>query len=167
LGNELFIRVKHNWENFVSKQPLEYSFLDEDFENLYEAEQRSGKVFIIFSILAIFIACLGLFGLVSFSVSQRTKEIGIRKVLGSSILKIFLLLSKENIKLVIIASIIACPIAYFFVKNWLQNFYYRVDINPLIFIFTIVIISIIAIITISYHAITAATKNPAESLRYE
>jgi putative ABC transport system permease protein len=160
-------RVKHNWEDFVSKQPFEYSFLDEDFENLYEAEQRSGKVFIIFSILAIFIACLGLFGLVSLSVSQRTKEIGIRKVLGSSILKIFLLLSKENIKLVIIASIIACPIAYFFVINWLQNFYYRVSINPLIFIFTVVIISIIAIVTISYHAITAATKNPAESLRYE
>ena len=160
-------RVKHNWESFVSKQPFEYSFLDEDFENLCEAEQRTGKVFIIFSILAIFIASLGLFGLVSFSASQRAKEIGIRKVLGSSISKIFLLLSKETVKLVIIASIIACPIAYFFAKDWLQNFYYRVGINPLIFIFTIVIISIIAIITISYHSITAATKNPAESLRYE
>ena len=159
--------IEKAWRTFSGGQPFEYSFLDEDFNNLYRAEQRTGKISSIFFFLAIFIACLGLLGLVSFSAHQRTKEIGIRKVLGASISRIIYLLSKEVMILVIVSTIIASPIAYFVMSNWLQNFAFRIKMTVWMFILTALTILFMAILTISYQAIKAACANPADALKYE
>ena len=135
--------------------------------HLYIADQRTSKIASTFSILAIFIACLGLLGLASFVTEQRTKEIGIRKVLGASISSLLFMLSREFLKWVLIANIIAWPVAYYAMNNWLNNFAYRVNINLWIFILSGIAALIIALFTISSHAIKAATSNPVKSLRYE
>ncbi len=159
--------IEKTWNKFSGGQPFEYSFLDEDFNNLYRAEQRTGKISTIFFFLAIFIACLGLLGLVSFSAQQRTKEIGIRKVLGASVSRIVYLLSKEVMFLVIVSSLIASPFAYFVMSNWLQNFAFRIEITVWMFILTVFAILFMALLTISYQAIKAAFANPADALKYE
>jgi len=159
--------LKTTWKNFVPEQPFEYFFLDENFDNLYRAEQRTGDLFRTFSILAIIIACLGLFGLASFSAEQRMKEIGIRKVLGASIPGIFVLLSREFTKWVIIANIVAWPVAYFVMRNWLQSFAYRTDISIWVFILSAVTAFAIALVTVSYQALKSAVANPVDSLKYE
>ncbi len=159
--------IEKTWSKFSGGQPLEYSFLDEDFNNLYRAEQRTGKISTIFFFLAIFIACLGLLGLVSFSAQQRTKEIGIRKVLGASLSRITYLLSREVMILVIVSTFIASPIAYFAMSNWLQNFAFRIKMTVWMFILTALAIMFMAILTISYQAIKAACANPADALKYE
>jgi putative ABC transport system permease protein len=147
--------------------PFEYSFLDQRFERFYMDEERLGKIFNYFSFLAIFIACLGLLGLTSFSIARRTKEIGIRKVLGASVLNIVLMLSKEFIKWIIVANIIAWPVAYFVMNHWLKNFAYRISFGIWIFLLAGCMALIVAIITISYQTVRASLANPAESLRYE
>ena len=159
--------IEKNWSKFSNGQPFEYSFLDEDFNNLYRSEQRTGKISTIFFLLAIFVACLGLLGLVSFSAQQRTKEIGIRKVLGASASKIVYLLSREVIALVIVSVYISSPIAYLIMSNWLQNFSFRIEITVWMFILTALAILFMALLTISYQAIKTACANPANALKYE
>ncbi|MGE5796256.1 MAG: ABC transporter permease [Ignavibacteria bacterium] len=159
--------IQGQYKKFVPDKPFEYFFLDDDFNNLYQSEQKTGQIFSAFSILAIFIACLGLLGLTAFTVERRIKEIGIRKVLGASVSKIIFLIAKEFLKWIIIANLIAWPIAYYFMNNWLENFAYRAGITLWSFIYSGVIALIIALLTVSSQIIKAAASNPVEALRYE
>lgn len=149
------------------RDPFVYSFLDDDFDSLYRQEKQRGKVFLVFSVLAIFIACLGLFGLASFTAEQRTKEIGIRKVLGASVESIVRLLSKDFLKLVLLGNLLAWPMAYFMMQKWLGNFAYRVPINLDIFFIAGILALFIALATVSFQAVKAALANPADSIRTE
>jgi putative ABC transport system permease protein len=159
--------IEKTWRDFAPARPFEYSFLEDDLDQLYRAEMRLGKIFFYFTILAIFIACLGLFGLSSFTAEQRTKEIGIRKVLGASIGNIIFMLSKEFTKWVLVANIIAWPVAYYVMSRWLQIFAYRTSISVWIFILSAALALFIAFFTISFQVVKAAVVNPAESLKYE
>ena len=147
--------------------PFNYHFLDESFENMYRQERRVGNVALTFALLAIIIACLGLFGLATYIAEQRTKEIGVRKVLGASVANIVKMLSTDFIKLVLLAFVIATPIAWWFMNNWLQDFAYKIDLSWWIFAVTGVIALIIALITLSFQAIRSALANPTKSLRTE
>jgi len=147
--------------------PFAYSFLDEEFASQYKTEQKQGQVLTIFSVLAIFIACLGLFGLASYTTEQRRKEIGIRKILGASVSGIVTLLSTDFLKLVVLANVVAWPLAWWAMHHWLQNFSYRVDIGLIIFITAGVIALLIAILTIGFQAIKVAVANPVNALRDE
>jgi putative ABC transport system permease protein len=166
---QLLSQIESRYHSFdqMSSQPFLYSFLDEDFNNLYKGEQRTGSMFTTFAALAIFIACLGLFGLAVYSAEQRTKEIGIRKVLGASVSGIISLLSKDFIRLVIVSIIIATPVAWWAMNKWLQTFAYRINISWWIFLVAGVIAILIAVITVSFQAIKAAVSNPVKSLRTE
>ena len=155
------------WGQFAPGYPFNYRFMDEAIDNLYRSEQQIGTLFRYFSILAIFISCLGLFGLASFMAEQRTKEIGIRKVLGATVSNILLLLSKEFAKWVLIANLIAWPVAYYAMNRWLQGYAYRINIALWSFILAAVLALAIALFTVSYQAVRAATANPADALRYE
>jgi len=159
--------LKAKWQALVPGQTFQYSFLDEDFDNLYKAEMRLGKIFTVVTFLAIFIACLGLFGLAAFEALQRNKEMGIRKVLGASAAGIVVLLSKEFTKWVLLANIIAWPVAYYAMNRWLQNFAYRINIGPLIFLQSAVLAFIVALLTVSYQAMKVSLANPVDTLRYE
>ncbi len=159
--------IEKVWNKFAPEYPFEYNFLNEDFEKIYKNEMRMGEVFRYFTFLAVFISCLGLFGLASFMAEQRTKEIGIRKILGASVSGITILLSKEFTKWVVVANAIAWPVAYFAMNKWLQGYAYRVNISLLTFALAGVLALIISILTVSYQAIRAALANPVESLRYE
>ena len=152
---------------FSPHLPFWHSFLDEDIANLYRQEKKISRVFGFSSFLTIFIACLGLFGLASLSVERRTKEIGVRKVLGASIPNILFLLSKGFTKLVIVANLIAWPVAYFAMSRWLQNFAYRINIGWLTFIFAGILAVFISLVTVSFQTIKAAHSNPVDTLRYE
>ena len=147
--------------------PFSYRFMNESFNNMYRAEQRVGEISITFSILTIFIACLGLFGLVTYMAEQRTKEIGVRKVLGASISNVIIMLSKDFLKLVLIAAIIAFPIAWWAMHTWLQQFAYRISISWWIFIVAGIAALLIGLITVSFQAVKAAVANPVDSLRSE
>ena len=159
--------LEDKWNEFAPSQPFAYSFLDERFNEMYENEQKLGKIFGVFAFLAIFIACLGLYGLAAFTAEQRTKEIGVRKVLGASIMSIITLLSKEFLKLVGIAFIIAAPVSYYFMNEWLQDFENRTNINVMIFILAGVVALVIAWVTMSFQSWNAARVNPARSLKDE
>ncbi len=159
--------IETKWNSIVPNRPFDYNFLDDSFNKQYRAEDRFGNLFVNFAIFAIFISCLGLLGLASYSTVQRTKEIGIRKVLGASVPSIINLLSAEFIKLVFIAFIIACPISWFGMHNWLKDFEYRIGIGWWIFALTGSTAVIIAFATISFQAIKAAMANPVKSLRTE
>ncbi len=159
--------LENTWKKYAGNEAFEYNFLDKDLANLYLDEQRTSNIATTFSILAIFIACLGLLGLAAFVTEQRTKEIGIRKSLGASVPEIVILLSKEFTKWVLIANAIAWPLAYFIMNEWLRNFAYRINITPWVFFISGIIALLIALLTVSIHAIRAATANPIKSLRYE
>jgi putative ABC transport system permease protein len=159
--------LKDKWQELVPNQLFQYSFLDEDFDRLYKAEMRLEKIFGIVTSLAVFIACLGLFGLAAFTAEQRTKEIGVRKVLGASVTGIFILLSKEFTRWVLVANVIAWPLAYYAMSRWLQNFAYRTSIELWIFLLAAAVAFVVALLTVSYQAVRAALANPVESLRYE
>lgn len=159
--------IEKIWAKFAPDYPFEYHFIDEDYERIYGNERRMGRLFRYFAGLAIFISCLGLFGLASFMAEQRTKEIGIRKILGASVPGLTALLSKEFTKWVLIGNVIAWPAAYFVMKKWLEGFAYRVDISLLIFLYSGVLAFVVAVLTVSYQAIKAALANPVEALRYE
>ncbi len=159
--------LNEKWKKFAPNTPFEYFFLDDDFEKMYRSEMRQGKIFMAFTVLAVFIACLGLFGLASFTSEQRTKEIGVRKVLGASVSSIVVLLSKEFSKWVMIASLIAWPVAYYTVSQWLQSFAYRISIGIWIFLLSTLLALFLAMITVSFKAVKAAIANPVEALRYE
>jgi putative ABC transport system permease protein len=159
--------LKDKWQELVPNQLFQYSFLDEDFDNLYKAEMRLEKIFGIVTSLAVFIACLGLFGLAAFTAEQRTKEIGVRKVLGASVSGIFILLSKEFARWVLVANVISWPLAYYAMSRWLQNFAYRTSIGLWIFLLAATLAFVVALLTVSYQAVRAALASPVESLRYE
>jgi putative ABC transport system permease protein len=159
--------AESKWKNMASGMPFSYRFMDESFNEIYKAEQRVGVIALSFSTLAIIVACLGLFGLATFLAEQRTKEIGVRKVLGASVPAIFFMLSKEFIKWIAVANIIAWPVAYYFMDKWLQGFAYRINISWWLFVAAGFIALVIALLTVSYQAIKAATANPVEALRYE
>ncbi|MBN2009407.1 ABC transporter permease [candidate division KSB1 bacterium] len=159
--------VTEVWNSFSPNQPIRYTFLDESFAMMYADVQRMGNIFSTFALLAIIVACLGLLALSSFMTAQRTKEIGIRKVLGASIFNVTFNLSKNFLALVVVANIIAWPVAYFFMNKWLQDFAYRIDIDWGMFMLAGGIALFIALLTVSWQAIKAAWANPVESLRYE
>jgi len=164
---ETLTLIETAWQKFTAGKPFEYSFLDEDFDSLYKSERRAGQLLSLFSFLAIFVACLGLFGLVSFTAEQRTKEIGIRKVLGASVPRVILFLSREVVLLVFAASLIAAPLGFLAMHKWLANFAYRVNLGPSSFIVTAGTTLSIAVLTVSYRAVKAAFANPADALKHE
>ena len=155
------------WQELEPAYPFQYTFLDESFDRLYRSEQRMGQIFISFTSIAILISCLGLFGLASFTTEQRTKEIGIRKVLGASLSNILLLLSREFTKWVLLANIVAWPVAYFAMWKWLQGFAYRIDLEFWIFFLSGIMALFIALLTVVSKSLRAAITNPVNALRYE
>jgi len=159
--------LESTWKQFSPDLPFEYHFLDQSFEQLYRSEERMSEIFGAFALLAILIASLGLFSLVSYVVQQRTKEVGIRKVLGASVPQVVNLIIKDFIKLVLIGSVIAWVPVYYFMTNWLNNFAYKINISLLTFAYSGLIALVIALATVSIHSIKAATANPIKSLRYE
>jgi len=159
--------LESEWKSFVSATPLEYTFLDESVQAEYRSAYRLGQVFLIFSALTILIACVGLFGLAAFATERRTKEIGIRKVLGATVPSVVGLLSKDFLKLVLIANVVAWPVAYVVMNNWLQDFAYRIEIGWWVFALAGGVALVIALLTVSFQALKAALANPVDSLRYE
>jgi putative ABC transport system permease protein len=159
--------LEKKWKELDPNRPFNFLFLDDSFDSLYRQEEKLKTITFYFSFLAVLIGCLGLFGMASFTAEQRTKEIGIRKVLGASVPGIVRLLAKDFVQLVLVANLIALPVAYFAMNRWLQSFAYRMDIHPLIFALAAGISLSIALTTVSYQAIRAALANPVDSLRYE
>jgi putative ABC transport system permease protein len=160
-------KAESTWKNFAPDVPFEYSFLDKSFESMYNDEQRMGTVFGIFTTVSILVACLGLFGLSVYTAERRKKEIGVRKVLGASVQSVVNLLSKEFVKLVVVAAVIAFPVAWWVMNKWLQDFIYRINIEWWVFAVAALLALLIAIFTISFQAIKAAVANPVKSLRSE
>jgi putative ABC transport system permease protein len=160
-------QLKQTWDKLAPQRPFQYHFLDQSFSEQYQADQQFGRLFTFFSCLSIFIACLGLFGLSTFMAQERVKEIGIRKVLGSSQGSIVMLLSKDFIKLVIIAIVISVPLCWWVMNNWLQGFAYRIQIGPLIFLESGLIALAIALATMTWQSLKASMANPVKSLRAE
>lgn len=159
--------LKDAWQKYLPDLPYQYSFLDEKFATLYQAEQRQETIFTVFACIAIFIASLGLLGLSAFTISQRIKEIGVRKVLGANVSSIVGLLSKEFLKLVLISAIIAFPVAWYVMSKWLQDFAYRINIHWWVFVLAGVLTLLVALATVGFQAIKAAIANPVDSLRTE
>lgn len=169
-GNDMQQGIAHlekTWASMLPGLPFEYQFMDDRYGRLYEAEQKEGKLFTIFSALAIFIACLGLFGLATFNTMQRVKEIGIRKVLGASVPSILALLSKEIVMLILVANLLAWPVAWYFMNQWLGTFAYHIDMNVIAYLLSALAAVALALITVSAQTIKAARTNPASTLRYE
>ena len=169
-GNDITGALAHlekTWKRFLPVTPFEYTFLDDNFDKLYRSEQRQGTLFTSFAGIAIFIACLGLLGLSAFAISQRIKEIGVRKVLGASTGSIVQLLSLDFLKLVAIAALIAFPVAWYAMNNWLRDFAYRVSIQWWVFLVAGILAATVALVTISFQAVRAALANPVKSLRSE
>jgi putative ABC transport system permease protein len=159
--------IENVWKQVIPTYPFEYYFLDENFDEMYRAEESIGTLLKYFTVLAVFVACLGLFGLASFTSEQRTKEIGIRKVLGAKVSNITVLLCREFFLLVFVSNIIAWPVAYFLMKSWLQSYAYRASLSVFIFMAAMGIALMVAFLSVSFQAIRAATANPVDSLRYE
>ncbi len=159
--------IRELWNKYVPGFPFEYSFLDDRFEDMYRSELKSGKILSIFAALAVLISCLGLFGLSAYTAEQRTKEIGIRKVLGASVSEILFLLSREFSGLVLIGFLISAPLSYFLMSNWLEDFAYRTAIGIWPFVISVALALFIASVTVSYFSIKLALANPSDSLRYE
>jgi putative ABC transport system permease protein len=159
--------IENKWKEIFPDQPFTYTFLSERFNRQFEADEKRGFIFTLFTILAILIACLGLFGLASYMVEQRTKEIGIRKVFGADEGVIVRLISKEFLILVAISIVVALPAAYFIMSNWLQNYVYKTNISAMLLIFAALLTFVLTIITISYKAYQASILNPANSIKTE
>jgi len=160
-------QIKAKWDELYPDQPFEYYFLDDLFDSQYESDQQFGEVFGLFAFLAILISCIGLLGMASYANAQRTKEIGIRKVVGASIGDIMVMLITDFAKWVMLANVIAWPVAYYAMKVWLQGFAYKADLSPWIFIVSGLIALMISMLTVGFNTVKAATANPVESLRYE
>jgi putative ABC transport system permease protein len=176
---EVFVKIKGDnvsgtiadigkvWKSRVTHRPYDYGFLDDDYNALYLSEQRTAGIFTTFSVLAIILACMGLFAITAFAVVQRTKEIGIRKVLGANVKNIVVLISKDFLKLVVVATVVASPIAWYVAHKWLEDFAYRIDIQVWVFIITGAASLLVAAITVSIQAVKAALTNPVKSLKSE
>jgi len=165
--NKAISNIQSKWKSFMPDNPFEYSFLDQEFDALYSSDKTVGKVFSVFTFLSLTVACLGLLGLAMFTAERRTKEIGIRKVLGASVQSLVSMLSKDFLKLVIIASVIAFPLAWYAMSQWLQSFAYPTDVSWWIFALAGMATAIIALLTVSFQAIKAALTNPVKSLKTE
>jgi putative ABC transport system permease protein len=161
------VGIENVWKKFAPHQPVRYSFLDDQYANMYADVQRMGRIFVTFACLAIVVACLGLFALSAFMIEQRGKEISIRLVLGASMKSIFRLLTVNFLKLVLIALVIAIPIAWFAMQKWLEDFTYRTEITWDIFVWAGVLAVSIAVLTISYQSVRAALARPVDKLRSE
>jgi putative ABC transport system permease protein len=159
--------IRAAWIKAFPGNPFEYFFLDDYFNQQYENEQKFGRLFTTFSAFAILVGCIGLFGLSAFTANQRTKEIGIRKVLGSTVNGIFILLSREYVRLVFISVVLAVPLEYVVMKRWIESFPYRTNITLGVFVIAGLSVLIISLLTISYQTLRAAHTNPVDSLRYE
>ena len=159
--------IQQKWQEIFPGEQFEFSFLDSRIDLLYKSEGRMRSLFLIFAVLSIFVACLGLFGLAAFTAEERTKEIGVRKVMGASAANIILLLCKEFTKWVLVANIVAWPVAYFIMNRWLQNFAYQTKIGPWPFLLSAVLALAIALITVSFQSARAALYNPVDCLKYE
>jgi putative ABC transport system permease protein len=155
------------WKARVPDKPFEYFFLDNELQDLYKAEANLSKVATTFSMLAIVVACLGLFGLAAFNAEQRKKEIGIRKVLGSSVAQIILMIFSDYSKLLLVAIVVSCPIAYFALETWLNEFAYRISMPVSVFFMASILIVFVALLTVSYKSFAAAQRNPVDSLKQE
>lgn len=169
-SNDMKQGIEHlekTWKEFLPNRPFSYTFLSDDYKRLYTDEQKQGQLFIVFSGLAIFIACLGLFGLATFNTLQRVKEIGIRKVLGASVPSILTLLSREIVILIVVANLIAWPLAWYFMNQWLDSFAYHIDMNLAIYLLAAIGAIMLALITVSTQTLKAAMTNPSTTLRYE
>jgi hypothetical protein len=164
---ETITHLEEVWNRINPAFPFEYSFLDKEYDEIYESEDRLGKIFTYFAFLAIFISCLGLLGLASFMAEQRTKEIGIRKTFGAPVGSIVLMMSKEFARLVIIANLIAIPLAWYLLREWLTNYSYTTRLSADIFIYAFLLSILIAWLTISYQAVKAAFMNPVNAIKYE
>lgn len=160
-------RIEETWKQLMPDVPMVYSFLDEDYDRLYSAERTLREVFSVFSFIAVFMACAGLFGLASFMTERRTREIGVRRILGATVFQTAGLLLKEYVYLVLIATALAAPIAYYAMGQWLQMFSYRVDVGPAAFIVAGVVVLAIALMTVSLRVVRVARANPVDALRYE
>jgi len=166
IGNTLSF-MEQKWNEMANDQPFDYFFLDEDFSRLYVSERKASHILLVFAGFTIIIACLGLFGLSSYMAIQRTKEIGIRKVMGSSSTDLTFLMIKDNLKFIILSFVLSVPVGYLIMKNWLQDFAYRINVGLDVPILSIILVTLIAIITVSYYALKTASANPVDSLRYE
>jgi ABC-type antimicrobial peptide transport system permease subunit len=179
-GNWLFAKINPNtgihdalpkieaaFKRIITSSPFDYKFVDEEYGLKFATEERIGKLATFFAILAIFISCMGLFGLASYIAEQRTKEIGVRKVLGASVLNLWSLLSKDFVVLVIISCFIAIPVAWYFLSGWLQKYEYRINMSWWVFAGAAISAVLITLLTVSFQAIKAATANPVKSLRTE
>jgi putative ABC transport system permease protein len=164
---ETIKKIETTWKEFVTDDPLSYHFIDDMMRQLYVKEHQNALIAVISSILAIFIAALGLYGLTSYTVEQRTKEIGVRKAMGSSVHSIYFAISQEIIILISISALLSFPLVYYVSGKWLENFYYRISPGLLTFLGGLIIAMGIAVLTISYRTLKAARVNPAQSLRYE
>lgn len=160
-------QIENHWEVQFPGNPFDHFFMDEFFNQQYKADQRFGKVFGIFSVLAMLIALMGLFGLSTLVIARRTKEIGIRKVLGASVWNLFMHLSKDHLKLVAIASVVACPLIFYLSSLWLNNYAFRIDIQWWMFVLPAIIVTLIALVTMAFRSAKAARANPVEALKYE
>ena len=166
-ASEALARIEAAFKKHNPNTPFEYKFADDDYDAKFRAEERIGKLARFFAVLAIFISCLGLFGLASFVAEQRTKEIGIRKVMGASVSNLWQMLSKDFVVLIIISLLIATPIAYYFMNEWVRKYTYRTELSWWIFALTAVGALLITLMTVSYQAIKAALIDPVKSLRAE
>jgi ABC-type antimicrobial peptide transport system permease subunit len=160
-------RIQPIFDKYNPAFPFIYRFADEEYAKKFNYEELVGNLAAIVAVIAIFISCLGLFGLASFTAEQRIKEIGVRKVLGASVLNLWQLLSKDFVKLVLIACVIAVPIAYYFMNEWLKDYQYKIQIGTGVFVVVILLSVVITLVTVSFQAIRAATANPTKSLRTE
>jgi ABC-type antimicrobial peptide transport system permease subunit len=159
--------VETIWQRVIPDYPFDYRFMDYQFDRMYRAETRIGTLLNYFTVLAVFIACLGLFGLASFTAEQRTKEIGIRKVLGASVSQVTYLLCREFFLLVLLANLLAWPLAYFGMKSWLENYAYRTGLGAMIFVVAMALVLAVALASVSFQALRAAVASPADALKYE
>jgi len=159
--------IENTWDQFNTGYPLDYQFVDASFGSMYTAEVKLGQLLILFTVLTIIVACLGLLGLAIFAAQRRTKEIGIRKVMGASASNIMTLLAGDFVRLILVAIVIATPVAWYFARQWLENFSYHVSLNAWTFLIAAAIALAIALLTVSFHAVKAAIRNPVEALRYE
>jgi putative ABC transport system permease protein len=164
---DLIQQIANKWKGLAPGLPFSYRFLSDSFDEMYRSEQRAGTIAIVFAVLAVLIACLGLFGLVTFMAEQRTKEIGVRKVLGASVPNVVALLSKDFLLLVLIACVFAFPVAWWAMHKWLQDFAYRIDFSWWVFAVAGFAAFAIALLTVSFQAFKAAIANPVKSLRTE
>jgi ABC-type antimicrobial peptide transport system permease subunit len=159
--------IQKKWETLYPDFIFSYQFMDESIREFYEGEQRTSTMLAVFTSLAILIGCLGLFGLASFMANQKTKEIGVRKVMGASIQSIVMLFSKEFISLIFIGFLVAAPLSWYFSNQWLSQFTYRITLGPVIFVLGLVATFLIAMVTVGYRSFRAASANPVDSLKYE